>query len=342
MIQFKWSLVLLALLSSLGLGQSPQSLREYEEAKASALNGSGTLFVLATTDGCPPCEKAKQLLGQDMRMLRHTLIELPIQDCAKIKFGSSPLIAAKPLLFAPKLLMIDVADLIEGTTVLETGSVTTQSIDYFLSLLPVDLLAPVALEFSDEPPVFGSAARVIRYSIATQYKNGAYNSTFEWGKIDRYLQAFERYWNVDFQRVTRNGNIMFLQSNTNLKGGPTVAAVAGGTTVRISPTFNFRNGPWCGIVTLHETGHLYGGSAHNRDANGLMGPTGGKGSILQSDYHWFRQWQWKPGAKRPHEEPEWLMQWINGTIQGSDGAALSGDKLKDFEFHCPEGAQLLN
>lgn len=336
MRQFKWSLVLLALLASLGLGQSPQSVREYEEAKAAALKGSGTLFILATTEGCPPCEKAKKLLGEDLRMLRHTLIELPIQDVVRLKFGSSPLMAPKPLLFAPKLLMVDVGDLIEGATVVEESLVTTSTLDSLFSRLPVDLLSPVVMEFPDDPPTFGAPNKIIKYRIATLYKNGAYNSTFEWGKIDRYLQAFERYWDVDFVRVTNGYNITFLQANKALQGGPTVAARAGGSVVNISPTFNFGNGPWCGLVTLHETWHLYGGTSHNRDVNGLMGSTGGRGSILQSDYPWARGWKMKAGVKKPHEEPEWLMQWITGAVAGSDGEALVGDLQKPFEFNCVE------
>jgi len=336
MRQLKWSLVLVALLASLGLAQSPASVREYEEAKVAASKGSGALFILATTDGCPPCEVAKKLLGEDMRMLRHTLIELPIQDVVRLKFGSSTLMAPKPLLFAPKLLMVDVGDLIEGTTVVEESLVTTGTLDSLFSRLPVDLLSPVVMEFSDDPPTFGAPAKVIKYRIATMYKNGAYNSTFEWGKIDRYLQAFERYWDVDFVRVTNGYNITFLQANKALQGGPTIAARAGGSVVNISPTFNFGNGPWCGLVTLHETWHLYGGTSHNRDVNGLMGPTGGKGMIIQSDYPWARGWKFKAGVKKPHEEPEWLMQWITGAIAGSDGEALSGDLQKTFDFNCLE------
>lgn len=323
--------------SVLAEAQSPQSVREYEEAKAAAGKGSGVLFVLATTDGCPPCEAAKKLLGSDLRMLRHTLIELPMQDVSRLKFGSSPLMSARVLL-APKLLMVDVGDLIENTMIVEVGSITTKSIDELLSYIPVDLLAPVVMEFQDDPIPFGASAKVIKYRIATLYKNGSYNSTFEWGKIDRYLQAFERYWDVDFVRVTTGHNITFLQYNKALQGGPTVAARAGGGVVNISPTFNFGNGPWCGIVTLHETLHLYGGSAHNRDVNGLMGPSGGKGSILQSDYPWAKSWRIKAGAKRPHEEPEWLMQWITGAIAGSDGEALSGSLAEGLAmpFACPE------
>lgn len=339
-IQKTISLILSLLLSTLCFAQSPTSVREYEEAKAAAAKGSGTLFVLATTEGCPPCEVAKKLLGADMRLLRHTLIELPIQDVARLKFGSSQLLSPARVLLAPKLLMIDVADHIEGVTVVETGSITTKSLDDLLSRLPVDLLSPVVMDFPDDPPTFGAAAKVIKYRIATMYKNGAYNSTFEWGKIDRYLQAFEKYWDVDFVRVTNGYNITFLQANKALQGGPTVAARAGGSVVNISPTFNFANGPWCGLVTLHETWHLYGGTSHNRDVNGLMGPTGGKGMILQSDYPWARGWKFKAGAKRPHEEPEWLMKWITGAVAGSDGESLAGELPPGFKFECPEGLLL--
>lgn len=335
MKRFVMSMVTALLLVQSLFGQSSQSVREYEEAKASALKGSGALFILATTEGCPPCEEAKKLLGADPRMAKHTLIELPIQDVQQLRFGNSPLISAR-IATAPKLLLVDVGDLLEGTTIIEHGSVSTKAIDSLLELLPVDLIYPQIMEFGEETQVAASNARVIRYRIATMYKNGAYNSTFRWGDIDRYLQAFERYWNVDFVRVTTGHNIQFLQQNRALSGGPTIAANAGGNTVNISPTFNFGNGPWCGIVTLHETWHLYGGGSHNRDVNGLMGPTGGKGVILQSDYPWARGWQFKPGVKRPHEEPEWLMQWINGTVAGSDGESLAGDLRKPFEFNCVE------
>ena len=44
----------------------------------------------------------------------------------------------------------------------------------------------------------------------------------------------------------------------------------------------------------------------------------------------------KAGVKKPHEEPEWLMQWITGAVAGSDGEALVGDLQKPFEFNCVE------
>lgn len=327
---------LLLFFSSPLFGQSLESTKAFDEASAAASKGSGVLFVLATAENCAPCESAKQIIGADVRLVRHTVIELPIEDVQKLSFGGSRLLPSSGSsggitfsrrILAPKLLLIDVGDVIADLSVVEAGSITRESIDHLLGMLPVELLSPVILEFKEEPPTFGAASRIIKYAIATQYKNGAYNSTFEWGKIDRYLTAFERYWDVDFQRVTRGENILFLQSNKNLSGGPTVAARAGGSTVSISPTFNFGNGPWCGLVTLHETGHLYGGSSHNRDANGLMGVSAGKGSIIQSDYAWFRQWKWKAGTKKPHEEPEWLMQWITGAITASEPG---------FKFECPE------
>ena len=67
-----------------------------------------------------------------------------------------------------------------------------------------------------------------------------------------------------------------------------------------------------------------------------MGSTVGRGSILQSDYPWARGWKMKAGVKKPHEEPEWLMQWITGAVAGSDGEALVGDLQKPFEFNCVE------
>ena len=322
--------LLLLFSSSPSLGQSLESARAFQEATAAASKGSGTLFVLATTDGCPPCEEAKKLLGSDLRLARHTLIELPIQDAQRIRFAGSLLIPSGAVT-APKLLLIDVADSIPDTTIIQSGSITTQSLGDLLDYLPVELVSSVVLDFPEEPPTFGSTARVIKYRVATQYKNGAYNSTFEWGKIDRYLQVFERYWDVDFQRVTTGQNITFLQVNKNLPGGPNVAATAGGNTVNISPSFRFGNGPWCGIVTLHETLHLYGGGSHNRDANGLMGPTGGKGSMLQSDYPWAKGWKVKAGVKRPHEEPEWMTHWMNAMSQDGGMESLT----IPIEFQCP-------
>lgn len=329
--------LLLLFFSSPLQGQSLESVKVFQEATAAALKGSGALFVLATTEGCPPCEEAKRLLGADLRLTRHTLIELPIQDAQKLSFGNAALLQSGAVT-APKLLLVDVGDSIPETTIVQAGFVNVQSLDELLAYLPVELISSVVLDFPEEPPTFGSTAKVIKYRIATQYKNGAYNSSFEWGKIDRYLQVFERYWDVDFQRVSTGQNITFLQVNKNLPGGKNVAATAGGNTVNISPTFNFANGPWCGIVTLHETWHLYGGPSHNRDSNGLMGPSGGKGSILQSDYPWAKGWRVKAGIKRPHEEPEWMAAWMSTTGQdgagpGQDGAGPESLSIP-IEFEC--------
>jgi hypothetical protein len=175
-----------------------------------------------------------------------------------------------------------------------------------------ECLEPAVFVFEDDMVLLEakpSAAQVVKYAIATEYKSGVYNSTYNYHKIDHYLQAVERSWDVDFQRVTRGQRFTFIQSSKSL-GAPNVAAVMRGGNVYISPNFNFANGPWCGVLAIHETGHVFGGTSHNRtNPNGIMGPSGGS-AFLQTDYYWFRAFKFRSGLPKPHEEPAWLADWL--------------------------------
>jgi hypothetical protein len=140
--------------------------------------------------------------------------------------------------------------------------------------------------------------RIITWSLATRYPNGAYNTTIRLDKIQEIFNLFGQYWRCQFTRVNRNARINIIQSNRSL--GKNVFATAGGNTINLDPIANYGRSVYItAIVLLHEFGHLAGGSSHSSDPTGLMSPNGGtSGGWQQSDARWFRAYQLR-GAYPP-------------------------------------------
>jgi hypothetical protein len=139
------------------------------------------------------------------------------------------------------------------------------------------------------------ADRVITWSLASLYKNGAYNSTFRFDMIQPALDHMARYWQLAFPRVTRGARLSIIQANTSKN--PTWAAWTNGNTIYISPTFNFgRNARICAKVILHEFAHAAGGGSHSSNSDALMAPNGGNSEgWIEDDLRWLRAYKLRGG-----------------------------------------------
>lgn len=296
------SLAILLLLSSSVLGQLPS----YESVSAKAKSETKHVLAVVTQPFCIPCVRAKKLVADSEKLCAEADTLVAEVDVKKVVLGRQ---------FTPQLVLYSP----EGNVVASTESVTTEGIKSLLSEVPLPLLDPIYLNLPPPDETYAaSSARVIRYSIATQYKTGTYQSSYLWSDIDYFLSFIERYWNVDFKRVTRGATLQIIQANYQLQ--PNAFAWAKGNTIYISPVANFQKNPRiCGLVLCHEFGHCAGGSAHNSESAGIMSANGGTaGNFLQSDYRWFRPYQWRIGAKKPHEEPEFMRQYMTRGVSAND------------------------
>jgi hypothetical protein len=158
---------------------------------------------------------------------------------------------------------------------------------------------PITLSSFLPPPddnITTSARRDIPYMIATEYRNGHYNTTFTWESIERVLRSIERFKAVKYRRVTRGARLTFLQTNRDLGRG--IAAVANKSQglIRINPTFNFaRNLAYCDRVCYHENFHLTGSSNHTPpgDPRPLMHMYGGNlDTLLPIDETYITVYPW--------------------------------------------------
>ncbi len=144
--------------------------------------------------------------------------------------------------------------------------------------------------------------REITFDIATQYSNGYYNPTINWGIIQNALNFLGRYWDVSYRR-TNSGRVHFVQANT--QPNPDWMMWTRGWTTYVSPTRNFGNNNyqaaryWC-----HEHMHQVSGGQHVGGNDALMSIYGGiSPNLTPLDYPYMDKYPRKPGAKRPHEEP---------------------------------------
>jgi hypothetical protein len=153
------------------------------------------------------------------------------------------------------------------------------------------------------------ARRDIPYMIATEYKNGHYNTTFTWESIERVLRSIERFKAVKYRRVTRGARLTFLQTNKDLGRGIAAVATKSKGLIRINPTFNFaRNLAYCDRVCYHENFHLTGSSNHTSpgDPRPLMHMYGGTlDTLLPIDETYITVYPWV-GSERFSTTPNLL------------------------------------
>lgn len=128
--------------------------------------------------------------------------------------------------------------------------------------------------------------RRITWSLATQFRNGAYNSTFLFDVLQPAFDLVCRYFQLQMPRVSRGGNFQVIQSNQNKNNW---AAWTTGNTIFISPIFNFgRDRRRCAKVAVHEFGHFQMGTAHSSNPEALMSADGGTSQgWVQDDMRWF-------------------------------------------------------
>jgi len=144
------------------------------------------------------------------------------------------------------------------------------------------------------------ADRLITWSLATQYRNGAYQGTFRFDQIQAALDHMSVHFRVRFRRVTRGGQFLVLQSSSQYRNDRNFAAWTLGSTIYISPIYDFKKlATWTAKVFLHEFGHLWGGGAHSNDPTALMNlNTGTSYGWVADDMRWFQRYNLR-GALPP-------------------------------------------
>lgn len=141
------------------------------------------------------------------------------------------------------------------------------------------------------------ADKVIRWALFTQYKNGAYNSTYDYNILQLGFNLIVEFFQVQMPRVSKGWNIRVIQANVNKNNW---AAWTSGNDIYISPTFNFgRSARRCAKVGNHEFGHIGNGTSHSRDPEALMFTDGGTSQgWVQDDLRWFNKYKLR-GAMPP-------------------------------------------
>lgn len=129
------------------------------------------------------------------------------------------------------------------------------------------------------------ADRRITWSLATLYRNGAYNSTFDYNIAQPAFDLACEYFQLQIARISSGGNFRIIQSNINRNNW---AAWTTSNIIYISPIFNFgRVARRCAKVIVHEFGH-FTNSGHSRDPEALMFADGGTSQgWVQDDLRWF-------------------------------------------------------
>ncbi len=157
-----------------------------------------------------------------------------------------------------------------------------------------------------------ASRRVIPYTIATEYRNGHYNTTYTWQSIERILRTIESRKLVQYVRVRSGARLTFLQSSRDLGRGVAAVATKSQGLIRFNPTFNFGgNLSYCDRVVFHEMFHLTGSSAHTNpnDARPLMHPYGGTlDTLMPIDETYITAYAWINNSVRFSTTPNLFSQ----------------------------------
>jgi hypothetical protein len=139
--------------------------------------------------------------------------------------------------------------------------------------------------------------RTIPWLLATQYRDGSYNGTFDFSVVQPAFDLVARYFRVSMPRVSSGAQVRVIQSNKNKNNW---AAWTSGNSIYISPTFNFANDRRrCAKVAVHEFGHIGNGTSHSKNPGALMAFDGGTSQgWMQDDLRWFGRYRLR-GAMPP-------------------------------------------
>lgn len=130
------------------------------------------------------------------------------------------------------------------------------------------------------------ADRVMTWSLATLFRSGAYNSTFDFNVLEPAYNLVCQYFRLRMPRQRSGGSFRVIQANINKNNW---AAWTTGSTIYISPTFRFGNDRRrCAKVAVHEFGHIGNGTSHSHNPEALMSADGGTSQgWVQDDLRWF-------------------------------------------------------
>jgi hypothetical protein len=287
---------------------------------------------LITQEVCPPCKPAKKLFEQ-------LKLDGVFDGCNAVEYDKGSEVVKSLGLVVRTPMMVLIGE--DGKLQKSVSTVDESHINALLSDLPIEPLEPVSLEYA--PLSFGLASesqsheggnlatgpppRIIRYTIATQYRGGTtYQGTFLWGDVDRCLNFLGRYWNIQFVRAN-SGTLNIVQANYQISPGNAFAWTRG-NTIYISPVANYQKSLALTLkILVHEFGHAaYGGTSHNNDLRGIMSfNTGTASNFIESDAKWYGAFQWK-SSLRPWHEPNYMKNWWLGNIKTSDLSITASSK----------------
>lgn len=269
---------------------------------------------LITQRICPPCKPAKKLfekLEQDGMF----------EGCeTKVLDKNDPLVQSLPVTVRTPMVVL----LEDGKLKGSVNTVDTAHLSALVADVPINPIEPMTLDVDQlvsesttfaAAPSTGPPPRIIRYTIATQYRNGVYQGTFLWGDVDRCLNFLGRYYNIQFVRAN-SGTLQIIQSNTQIST-TNAFAWTNGNRIYISPVANYGKSLALTLkVLVHEFGHAAGGGAHNPDPRAIMSTNSGTANcIIESDARWFQAYQWK-SSLRPWHEPNYMKDWWLGKVSG--------------------------
>lgn len=273
-------------------------------------------LVLISQKFCPPCRAAKNVLE---KIKDHESIQgykVREWDIAKDRLKIEGL-GIGSVTRTPVLVKLDH----DGNALSSITDLGEDLIKAFAADKPAkEVYKPIVLDKFMEtleepaPSSFGAGPRIITYSIATQYKDGYYNSSFPWNDIEYAMESLARYYNLDYRRVNSGAQWQIIQANT--VGGKDWAAWTNGSRTYISPVFRYYSPVQGRMIIVHERGHV-GGRGHHNIVNGLMHPYGGY-KLLPQDQSYFNGTPYK-GSLRPEHEPEWFRTYLSKGVKGVFG-----------------------
>lgn len=138
------------------------------------------------------------------------------------------------------------------------------------------------------------------------YEKGAQNGPGNWsaGSLSPAFGKITRYWNVNFQQVTKRPDLQVILTNSSR--GANVPMWQSGKNIYASCRYKWVNPDQMALAFVHEFGHwLVNGGGHIKQSGHVMSEILGDPHINFSelDMRWFGGLPWK-SAKRPWDATE--------------------------------------